>query len=562
MDKFFIVLVASIFFLVSFIACEKYPQSEAGLKEFIAAYEQKLEPLSTAHNLAQWNAYITGKKEYFDKATTLSLRIDSMHQSSEDFRFIKKLREDGKINDPALKRQLDILYTHYLSGQINPELNRQIKEIASGVEGVFANFRTEVDGNILSDNDVTKILKTEKNSAYREKVWRAQKAIGLEVADDIVQLAKLRNEAARQLGYPTYFEMAMDMSELDPDEVTAVFEELDRLTEEPFREVHDEIEQVFSERYRTARQMLRPWHYEDLFAQEAPAIYAINLDDFYKDVDIIGTATTFYNSFNMSVEDILERSDLYEKEGKSQHAFSFWIDRKDDIRILCNIVPNERWMSTTLHELGHALYDKYIDRDLPFLLRNPAHPFTTEGIAMLMDRMATNAHWMAEALDISKSEQKKVATVTTKSSRLSKLIFARWSMVVFNFEKALYNNPDQDLNELWWNLVNRYQLIRKPENPVGGEWATKMHIAMYPVYYQNYQLGELFASQLLSHINEQFYGNASFQQTIFWDNAEAGDYLKEAVFTPGKSFEWNDMIEKATGEKLNPAHFVKLYVES
>ena len=46
----------------------------------------------------------------------------------------------------------------------------------------------------------------------------------------------------------------------------------------------------------------------------------------------------------MAVDDILARSDLYEKEGKNQHAYSFNIDRKQDIRILCNIVPNMRWM--------------------------------------------------------------------------------------------------------------------------------------------------------------------------------------------------------------------------
>ena len=63
-------------------------------------------------------------------------------------------------------------------------------------------------------------------------------------------------------------------------------------------------------------------------------------------------------------------------------------------------------------------------------------------------------------------------------------------MVVFNFEKNLYENPDQDLNKLWWDLVEKYQFVKRPEGiTLGPEWATKIHIATYPVYYQNYQLG-------------------------------------------------------------------------
>ena len=37
------------------------------------------------------------------------------------------------------------------------------------------------------------------------------------------------------------------------------------------------------------------------------------------------------------------------------------------------------------------------------------------------------------------------------------LIFSRWCQVMLRFEKAIYADPDQDLNELWWDLVEKYQ---------------------------------------------------------------------------------------------------------
>ena len=108
--------------------------------------------------------------------------------------------------------------------------------------------------------------------------------------------------------------------------------------------------------------------------------------------------------------------------------------------------------------------------------------------------------------------------------------------------------------------MEKFQLIKRPDNPVGTEWATKIHIATYPVYYQNYQLGELFASQILNYIAEHDYDNANIDQVIFWNKPEAGDYLKDRVFFYGKKIPWNDLIKEATGQPLTAQFFVKQYV--
>jgi peptidyl-dipeptidase A len=563
MQKIFSMYFITIPFLLFSLACQtnmSYSLSEQGLQKYIAEYEKVVEPLMTDRNQAEWDAYTSGKKEFFDATTKYSLKIDSVHQKNNHFLYLKKLKEENVITDPILRRQLDILYTEFLEGQINPDLNREITELASTIEGIFANFRTTLEGKTYTDNQVTDILKTEKKIKFREQIWRAQKSLGNEVVDHIRTLAKLRNKAARELGYKNYFYMAMDSRELDPDEVTSIFDELYTLTKKPYTLLHNEIETVFAKRYDINSKDIRPWHYEDLFAQSAPAIFEINLDQYYKKTNIPEIANSFYVSASIPVKDILDRSDLYERKGKNQHAYSFCIDRKQDIRILCNLVPNERWMNTMLHELGHAIYEKYIDQSLPFLLREPAHSFTTEGVAMFFGSYASNANWMQNALQISDKEKSKIEKVTRANLRLSKLIFARWSMVVFNFEKSFYQNPDQDLNKLWWDLVEKYQLIKRPDNSGGTEWATKIHIAAYPVYYQNYQLGELFASQILNYIAENFYNNASIDEVVFWQKPEAGDYLRDKVFLPAKKLPWNEMINGATGEPLSARFFIKQYV--
>jgi peptidyl-dipeptidase A len=40
-----------------------------------------------------------------------------------------------------------------------------------------------------------------------------------------------------------------------------------------------------------------------------------------------------------------------------------------------------------------------------------------------------------------------------------------------------------------------------------------------------------------------------------------GTYLREKIFMPGARYYWNDMIEKATGEKLTARYYAKQFVE-
>ena len=75
-------------------------------------------------------------------------------------------------------------------------------------------------------------------------------------------------------------------------------------------------------------------------------------------------------------------------------------------------------------------------------------------------------------------------------------MFSRWCQVVFRFEMALYDNPEQDLNRVWWDLVEKYQEVKRPEGRNQPDYASKIHIATAPVYYQSYMLGQLFASQV------------------------------------------------------------------
>jgi len=207
------------------------------------------------------------------------------------------------------------------------------------------------------------------------------------------------------------------------------------------------------------------------------------------------------------------------------------------------------------------VYDKYLDFDSPYILREPAHAFTTEAVAMFFGRLSRNPAWMQQMLGLSDAQRAEIEKVSGKYAQLKQLIFARWAMVMYNFEKRLYADPNQDLNKLWWDMVEKYQLVRRPPGRDEPDWAAKIHFTAAPCYYHNYMLGELLASQLHHTLVHDVLKLASEQHVSYVGREKAGRFLRAHVFEAGDKYHWNEMIERATGEPLTARYFVDQFVQ-
>ena len=532
--------------------------TDAYLK-FLGDYLAVLEPLSRDINIAYWNASISGKEKDFNRYAALQVKLQKIHSDKRTFDKILTWKMDSTITDPITQREIEILFNDFHRHQIDPKLDEKITKLASSIENQFNVHRARINGSTVTNNEILQILKRSDDPEYRRLAWQAGKETGAVVHDDLITLVKLRNEAARALGYDTFYGMALDLAEQDESGILDLFNELESFTAAPYEQVKKDVDDVLAARFKIPPDSIRPWHYEDPFFQEAPRIYDVDLDKYYEGIDILRLVTDFYRSIGIQVEDILERSDLFEKPGKVQHAFCTDIDRRGDIRILANVRNDETWTGTMLHELGHAVYIKHTDPSLPYLLREEAHIFTTEAVAMLFGRLSKDGNWIQAGLGIPESEKEKIQPDLEKNARLSQLVFARWCQVMLRFERELYRDPDQNLNDRWWQLVQRYQRITPPEDQLATHWASKIHIVSAPVYYHNYMLGELLASQLDVCLKTRITGAAGGRMPSC-DNFACGEYLKEKIFKIGARHRWDKMIGLATGENLTPRYYIEQFV--
>ncbi len=515
---------------------------------FIREVTESVRTLHIQFSGAMWQSATTGTDQAARREKETKAELMRFWADKTRYETAKELHESSTSDDPLQRRTLKRIYLSSAKAQQDEATIEAITNLETQAQNCFYNFRALVDGKTISDNEVENILRTSRDSTVVRQVWEASKRIGVEVADYVRKLARLRNKSAQTQGFRDHFQRSLVLNEIDEGQLTALFTELEKATRKPFLHLKKTIDRIRAKHFNIDETDLRPWHYGDRFFQRAPEISKVSLDPYFADRDPVELALATYDGMDIDVRGILDRSDLYPREGKDQHAFCIDIDREGDVRTLNNLEPSHRWTSTLLHELGHAVYDEHIDPKLPWILRTPPHSLSTEAIALLMQTQTYDRTWLSSVLGLKDDEAERLSSATVEQRRAQRLIFTRWALVMTDFERALYADPERDLDTLWWDLVENYQALRRPENRSAPDWAAKYHIALTPVYYHSYEIGHLVSSQLQAFLTDHMEAHLG--------QPEVGQWLIENYFRPGASQDWASHVESVTGEALNPKYFV------
>jgi peptidyl-dipeptidase A len=562
--------------------------SPADVEAFISRLEECVSPVEKAVREAWWRLATTGTEEAQQELVRAGMEYNNLFADRDEYQEIRGYyQERNSLESSLLRRQVEVLYRTFAGRQGDRETLDRIEELEAKASAVYGNHRGVVGGQEVGENEIREILRFSDDEARRREAWEASKTVGPEVEGTVRELARLRNQLAREAGYPDHFHRSLDLQEIDAEELDRIMAGLEATTDAPFRSLKEDLDEKLKARFGVETVM--PWHLSDPFFQsckhEAAAILGsdsrrdpggaprvgdgaltshsdpdagraaeMDLDRFFLDKDLEELTRNTYDNMGLEVRDVLARSDLYEREGKNQHGFCLSVGREYpyDVRVLANVRPDAYWMDTMLHEFGHAVYDRYINPKLPYFLRTVAHTCTTEAIALMMGSLVDDPAWLSAVARVSKAEIGEVRERLLWGERADRLVFTRWALVMFSFERELYANPDrEDLNSLWWDLVEGLQLVNCPPGRDEPDWAAKIHVAIVPVYYHNYVLGNLIAAQLRHHLEEQVAGGEAF-----FMSEVSGRYLQEALFGPGARNRWEDTVLGATGERLNPSYFV------
>lgn len=445
---------------------------------------------------------------------------------------------------PLQRRELNVLYNETLEYPREAEERDLILGKWNELHYLISTYRPKLEGRPMKEGELLHLLKVLRIGDRRKQVWRAYMSLGEHVAPKLIELVKLRNRFARTKGYANFYELKMASQEMDGHWLQSICSRLRQELDSSYLKLKERIDLGIMHQYGIRSNEIRPWHYQHPYLQFHEQDHSLNPSINWRKVQ--PKLTLYFKQRGVEVAPLINKAELSPQISKSQASFCLHLDRKGDIRISCHLGQDVKGYTVLMHELGHGIYEQNLGTGLSFVLRQPPHPFLSEAIALLMERITATPDGLTIFTNLSSYVEVPSLSERFTDNLLLKLY---WTMTLMEFEKQLYHNPDQNLNKLWWEIVEEIQRVRRPDNVDYPCWAAKSHLSTLPVYYHNYLLGELAASQIQSTLTEA-YGD--------WTSIEAITHLKTRLFTWGASKSWSELIVYCTGRELTEDDLIRL----
>ena len=507
-------------------------------KELRDEFSEKLEKVSVNLEKSCWDFYTNSTPENMQKYEIAQNEYSDLFKDKKIYeKFLETDKNKlSKHEQKQLKNLLKEFDEELNTGEELKALRKKENEIAKK----YNSYIPKIDNKEVTKTEITKIIQTETNPEIRKKAYEAKIKGGDLIAGDLTEFVRMRNDYAKTKGYDSFFEYKLK----EEYEVDAVF--LDKLISEVYSKSGEKIKEIQNKKQNELKKffgadVLESYHYGFLLDSSR------EVNEYLKDKDITEISKKMYKNMGYDVEKMIEEGrltlDLYPRKGKNTHGFCFGVEAGKDSRILANLMNNVLSLDTLNHEMGHCVYDLGISTKLPFLDRKASSPAVTEAVAMMMGDIIKREDVLKDIVPFELLEKFKALYIEDEVSFVSK------SLLIIEFEREFYKNPDKIPAELWNKLRGKYLCRFNNED---NEWATIPHYLSHPAYYQNYFRANLMKVQIYNYLKSRL-GNIT-------ENSSTAEFLDKNLFSSGASVEEYDLIKQFTGREFSADDFISLII--
>lgn len=480
-------------------------------RRLVLDVERELHPLATRKALAYWRQATEGNETARDEFRQARSRLHRFLAQEDLFAEVAALRvQVDRRDDEYVKRQLDILYAMLLP-------HRQDEEWL----GLQEELEAEIAGFYLAD-----------------EVNGQSEARAREAAPLVLRLIKARNQGARSAGFPDYYSLALAASELTQTALFALLDALEEASEAPYHK------------------LLHGRASQGAVNGVARKPEAGSLDSVFADRDPVSLAADYFDAIGFRVDKVISQSDLFDRPGKPYQSFCLDVDAAGDVRVFCRAGFTENGARTLLHHLGRAVYYLNIAKEFPYLIRRPAHGFTVEASGHLFEAMLYDPFWLEDWAGLSRREAEETLAALKERKRAEDALRVRRELAWAHLERALYQQPQADPDEMWGRFVERF--LGTKERQKSGQllstiphWAANGGLVTAPLAQPNRLLGLVAGAQLGRMVEEELGEGAMALSPA------AGYLLIDRWFAHGARFVWEELVQMAFGGPLDVGAFVE-----
>jgi peptidyl-dipeptidase A len=555
--------------------------TEKEAEGFLATVTGLLAPVSKSTSIADWQAATDVTPEHTGQRTGADKAYAALAGSTLIVDRTKALLKNRAQLDEATARQLNklLLGAAESPGTIPEVVTKRVEaearqsEIMDGF-GFCLQPKGAACARPTSANEIDDILRKSRDLGERQRVWTVSKEIGRPLRPGLVELVKLRNQVAREMGYKSYFALKVADYGMTVDEMMKLLDDALATTRPLYDELHCWAKTQLAARFKRPPPRLIPAHWlGNRWAQSWPGLVeGTNLDPLFKGAtpeSIVKSAENFYVSLGFSrlPATFWERSDLYPvppgvARKKNAHASAWHIDHAEDVRSLMSVEANEQWFATAHHELGHIYYFLAYSRpEVPFLLRDGANRAFHEAVGELAKLASEETPYLVHVGVMPKGKEPDPMGWLLQSA-LDSIVFLPWSAgTMSHFEHDLYETelPVTEWQSKWWDYVADFQGVVPPAGREGDlcDACTKTHINDDAASYYDYALATMIKFQLHDHICTKIL-KQDVRACDYTDSLAVGNFLK-GILSLGATRDWRAVIKEATGEPISPRAMMAFY---
>ncbi|MCA9321531.1 MAG: M2 family metallopeptidase [Planctomycetes bacterium] len=520
---------------------------ERSIVDFIQTHVTEATPVQRDYALALWewrgNGTLGAEKDF-------SAARDALHAiyaRRDAYARVRSYDHEEISARATTRRQIRILRLRFANNQVAAATIERTQELEERILRRLATWRARVRGAPTPRSEARALLSSHsRDAAAREEAWRSLREAGTESSADLLRLVGIRNRAARDLEYSSWFSLTLDRLEIVEADLLRLVGGVLQSTEVAFKEIRDRLDDEARSRGLDAG---RPWNYPEPFFASIPLERDADFDRYYERQDPLVLAQVLLGGMGLDVSDLLSRGTF--KRGSQADGPSLIVDIDrcgDDVRVATHCERDENSMTKVIRALARGLYHRHIDPDLPWLLREPTNGIFMEAVASLLAGILRSPEFLTEILGANKSAVTRVLKRLREAHRRDTVVRMRFAAMMILFERELYRDPGADVDRIWCELTARFQGADAQEQRHPAQaWASLPELTREPGIWARRLLGELASAQLATAIREKT------GQDIAPGAKDAGQFLIKEIFRSGARHHWNDLLQRATGSRLDPS---------
>ncbi len=504
-----------------------------------------------------WTTYM-GTNSDHDKFKQAEKDYKAFVSNPSQLQEIEKIESLSREED---KESLEGWKRFFSCHSIDNEEARRIQEELIKVEGDIFSKRKDVDLKYLNEKGetvsastlvlATNLVANEKEEVRKSSFEALRELEKWVVHSGFLDLVKLRNKFARELGYENYFDYSVDKNErMGTGALFKILDEFKNLTEDNLRKGWENLAT------RLGNDALKPYNLRFSIGGEVEK----KLDKYMPFEKSLERWVRSFHRMGVRYRGADLTLDLFDRKGKYENGFMHgpvpcymdkdsWVPAK--INFTSNANPNQvgsgfSGLNTLFHEGGHAAHFSNIVMPSPCFSHEfpPTSMAYAETQSMFFDSLLMDPDWLfryAQSLEGETIPEELVAELIEAKQPYASYA-ERSIMVVPYFERILYEMDEENLTP-----ERVLEIARKVEKNIVGLESPRPILTIPHLLggdsaccYHGYLLAHMAVYQTKDYFLKK--------EGYIVDNPNIGPELAKHYWGPGNSVAHHETLQSLTGE--------------